>query len=77
MKTLITGGAGFIGSAVVPVLKKEGYDIYFLDNLRTFLILLVVRDRGGKRKGHRGEQHGRNSQSEQQLDHCKGASGFV
>lgn len=33
MKTLITGGAGFIGSAVVPALKEEGYDIYVLDNL--------------------------------------------
>jgi UDP-glucose 4-epimerase len=33
MKTLITGGAGFIGSAVVPELKKEGYDNYVLDNL--------------------------------------------
>ena len=33
MKTLITGGAGFIGSAVVPTLKSEGYDIYVLDNL--------------------------------------------
>jgi len=33
MKTLITGGAGFIGSAIVPVLKNEGYDIYVLDNL--------------------------------------------
>jgi UDP-glucose 4-epimerase len=33
MKALITGGAGFIGSAVVPTLKKEGYDIYILDNL--------------------------------------------
>jgi UDP-glucose 4-epimerase len=33
MKTLITGGAGFIGSAVVPALKKEEYDIYVLDNL--------------------------------------------
>src|SRR4030042_5945163 len=33
MKTLITGGAGFIGSAIVPALKKEGFDIYVLDNL--------------------------------------------
>jgi len=33
MKTLITGGAGFIGSAVVPKLKNEGFDIYVLDNL--------------------------------------------
>lgn len=33
MKTIITGGAGFIGSAVVPALKKEEYDIYVLDNL--------------------------------------------
>lgn len=33
MKTLVTGGAGFIGSAVVPVLQAEGYDVYVLDNL--------------------------------------------
>jgi len=33
MKILITGGAGFIGSAVVPELKKEGYEIFVLDNL--------------------------------------------
>ena len=33
MKTLITGGAGFIGSAIVPALQKENYDIFVLDNL--------------------------------------------
>lgn len=33
MRTLITGAAGFIGSAVTPALKKEGYEIFVLDNL--------------------------------------------
>lgn len=33
MKTLVTGGAGFIGSAIVPTLQGEGYDIHVLDNL--------------------------------------------
>ncbi len=33
MKTLITGGAGFIGSAVVPALAKDAYEIFVLDNL--------------------------------------------
>lgn len=33
MKTLITGAAGFIGSAVTPALQKENHDIYVLDNL--------------------------------------------
>lgn len=33
MKTLITGAAGFIGSAVTPALTREGYEIFVLDNL--------------------------------------------
>jgi UDP-glucose 4-epimerase len=33
MKVLITGGAGFIGSAIVPKLQKESYDVYVYDNL--------------------------------------------
>lgn len=33
MKILITGGAGFIGSAVVPELKRSGHEIYVIDNL--------------------------------------------
>ncbi len=33
MKILITGGAGFIGSAIVSTLQKDGHDIFVLDNL--------------------------------------------
>jgi UDP-glucose 4-epimerase len=57
MKTLITGAAGFIGSAVVPALQKEGHEIYVLDNLsfgnREFIdvpdsnfFLADIRDKG-------------------------------
>ena len=33
MKTLITGGAGFIGSAVISKLQKENHEIFVIDNL--------------------------------------------
>ena len=33
MKILITGGAGFIGSAIVPKLQSEKHDIFVYDNL--------------------------------------------
>jgi UDP-glucose 4-epimerase len=57
MKTLITGGAGFIGSAIVPELMQAGHEIFVLDNLsfgnRNFIdvpderfFLVDIRDRG-------------------------------
>lgn len=33
MKTLVTGGAGFIGCAVIEKLQREGHEIFVLDNL--------------------------------------------
>lgn len=33
MKILVTGGAGFIGSAIVPKLQSENHDVYVYDNL--------------------------------------------
>src|SRR5882724_8575929 len=32
-RILITGGAGFIGSAIIAELQKHNYDIYVIDNL--------------------------------------------
>jgi UDP-glucose 4-epimerase len=32
-KVLVTGGAGFIGSALIPELMKANYDVFALDNL--------------------------------------------
>ena len=33
MKILVTGGAGFIGSAIVPKLQSENHDVFVYDNL--------------------------------------------
>ena len=46
MKVLITGGAGFIGSAIVPLFQKNNYEVFVLDDLsfgnREFLPSLDV-----------------------------------
>ena len=34
-KVLVTGGAGYIGSHVVNLLGKAGFDIVVIDNLST------------------------------------------
>jgi len=35
MKILVTGGAGYIGSHVVKLLAKKGFEGYVYDNLST------------------------------------------
>lgn len=38
MKSLVTGGAGFIGSHIVDALIEEGYRLVAVDNLATSLL---------------------------------------
>lgn len=33
MRTLVTGGAGFIGCAVIDKLQREGHEVFVIDNL--------------------------------------------
>ena len=33
MKAIVTGGAGFIGSHMVDLLIKEGFEVTIIDNL--------------------------------------------
>ena len=35
MNILVVGGAGYIGSHMIKMLSKEGYDVVVLDNLST------------------------------------------
>ncbi len=35
MKYLVTGGAGFIGSAIAHRLLNRGDEVYIIDNLKT------------------------------------------
>jgi len=42
LNILVTGGAGFIGSHLIEMLLKEGYETICLDNFKEYKIYRVV-----------------------------------
>ena len=48
MKILVTGGAGFIGSATAKRLFADGHDVVVIDNFNTYYDLQLKRDRVAK-----------------------------
>ena len=51
MKVLITGGAGFVGTNLIPSLLDEGHDVYVYDNLAQGSYIPAVHDRVNFCKG--------------------------
>lgn len=49
MKTLVTGGCGFIGSHIAEQLLSEGHDVLIIDNLSTGRLLNIVHLKANKR----------------------------
>ncbi len=43
-KVIVTGGAGFLGSTLVPLLAKNGYEVHVIDNLVSGKIERVPKD---------------------------------